>query len=90
MNVLRKETLIILLVASFLLLADPSQRANPEVTTSCGDVSKHPHVSMTKGIFKICLGFWLEFSKTDTEGGRDEEMKRMCSSTNRAADTNKK
>lgn len=75
MDVLRKETLIILLVASVLLLADPWQRANPEVTTTCGEVSKHPHVRMTKGIFKICLGLWLQFSKTDAERGRGREDK---------------
>lgn len=44
MDVLRKETLIILLVASALLLADLWQRANPEVATTCGE--KFPNILM--------------------------------------------
>lgn len=43
-DVLRKETLIILLVASVLLLADLWQRANPEVTTTGGE--KFPNILM--------------------------------------------
>lgn len=42
MDVLRKETLIILLVASVLLLADLWQRVNPKVATTCSE--KFPNI----------------------------------------------
>lgn len=57
MDVLRKETLIILLVASVLLLADPSQRTNPEVTTTCGE--KFPNILMLAWL-KAYLRFVLD------------------------------
>lgn len=44
MAVLRKETLIILLVASALLLADLWQRENAEVASTCGE--KFPNILM--------------------------------------------
>lgn len=44
LDVRRKETLIILLVASVLLLPDLWQRANPEVATTCGE--KFPNILM--------------------------------------------
>lgn len=43
---------------------------------------------MTKGIFKICLGSGLRFSQTLGEWGRDEKIRRMCSSPNQDAETN--
>lgn len=70
MDVLRKETLIILLVASALLLADLWQRANPEVATTCGE--KFPNILMLAWL-KAYLRFVLDLvfglaKQTENEG----------------------
>ena len=91
MDVLRKETLIILLVASVLLLADPWQAANPEVTTTCGE--KFPNILMLawlKAYLRFVLDPGCSLVKQDGEWGRDEEIGRMCSSPSWPAETNKK
>lgn len=70
MDVLRKETLIILLVASALLLADPWQCANPEVTSTCGE--QFPNILVLvwlKAYLRFVLDADFSFVKhTENEG----------------------
>lgn len=90
MDVLRKETDYFTCCFRFIVgwpLAVRKPRGHLNLWRT---VSKHPRVSMTKSIFKICLGRRLQFCKTYRERGRDEKIRRMCSSPNWAAETNKK
>lgn len=67
MDVLRKETLIILLVASVLLLADLWQRANPKVATTRG--AKFPNILVLAWLkAQICVGARLQTGERGQDG----------------------
>lgn len=65
-DVLRKETLIILLVASVLLLADLWKRANPKVATTRGE--KFPNILVLAWLkTQICV--WARLRRSENRRG---------------------